>query len=249
METQINHSRHYSKLTPAAKEFIAGVDHDFQELIVKDVLALAKKRKAIDEKISVVDVLNITDKLIDFNSVENKKNLIAWIAVLGAVLFGAAGILDYLVQYGFVFEKIDWIFSTIIALNMLGFTWIVYDFVRIKTFKNKQVLSCQAHDDIMYLNNESELVLRWEIIEQEAKKVMLQKEKRVANNESATQVISYLMNIVAEDSNDSAMTRELLNVRNRILLEEYTLTEVQRRTYLQYADNLIRKLEDELQEF
>ncbi len=229
----------YDKLTPSAKEALGELTEKFREDLLSKALDNAQKRDTANKEISLRDILDakqLFGKLEEKEKYEFKiKRKTLLISISGAV-YAIAGILIYLFQNNrFTLENdLGLIIAVIgILLSLISFLYGQINFKKdlfttTSTFKS---------------TTDYEIVNRWQIIETLAKQLMTDDDQREAKNNSVGFLIRFLSHKVAEDKKEFLQIRELLQIRNKILHEDYNLSDVDRKRYLDFADVLIQRLE------
>lgn len=234
----------YNKLTPSAKEALSELTEEFREELLLKALTIAQERDTANKEISLRDILEAkqpSGKLLENEKYEFKRKRMTLLISFSGAVYAIAGILIYLFQNKkFALENdLGLIIAVIgILLSLIGFLYGQIISKRYLFTKTSTTTSTFTR------SSDYEIVKRWHIIETLARQFMTEDDQREAKNNSVGFLIRFLSHKVARDEKEFLQIRELLQTRNKILHEEYKLSDVERQRYLDFADALIQRLEN-----
>ncbi|MDQ0781344.1 hypothetical protein [Chryseobacterium sp. W4I1] len=241
----MNNENINSKLTPSAKEALNELTEDFKENLIEKAYTIAKERNTANREISLRDILeaqqpsqNIIEKqkYTDYR----RKRWTMLISFSGAI-YAIAGILLYLFQN----KKFSIENDLGLIIAVIGILLTLLAFIYGQLINKRQYLYTTTTTTT---NNFSEIdsfeiVKRWQIIEQLTVSVMKEKNISDSKSNSVSQVIKYLTENFTKSEVDYLNIKQLLQSRNKILHEGYSLSDAEKKKYIEIADNLIEKLE------
>ncbi len=233
----------YSKLTPSAQEALDKMVSEYRDSLLEKAFLLAQERETASKEISLRDILE-TNQLkhsgIGIEKSENrKKRMISLLALSGAV-YSVLGILIYLFQNKKFAVETD--LGLIIAITgiIISLISFLYGQLISKRYSFTQTTTATS---IYSQSNDYDIVKRWQIIETLAKKFMTEADQKEAKNNSVGFLIRFLSHKVAKDEKEFLKIRELLQMRNKILHQQYNMSDNERKEFLELADDLIERLE------
>jgi uncharacterized protein YutE (UPF0331/DUF86 family) len=161
------------------------------------------------------------------------------ISFSGAI-YAVAGILIYLYQNKKFSIEND--LGLIIAI--VGILLSLIAFLYGQLLSKRQFSSNTFTTTTTYSSADSyEIVKRWQLIETLAKKTMSEDDQKNPMSNSVSFLIRFLSHKVAKNEKEFLKIRELLQLRNKILHEQYKLNDNERLEFLAFADDLIERLE------
>lgn len=235
----------YSKLTPSAQEALEKLTIEYRDELLQKAFFLAQERETANKEISLRDILESNQpRIIRSNAEksESRKKRLIYLITISGVVYSVLGILLYLFQNKKFAIETD--LGLIIAvsgvlLSLMGFLYT--QILSKRSYERKSIAVEMEGVGINY--NEYDIVKRWQIIEQLTLRQMSENGVIDPKTRSLSQVIKFLTENFAKSEPDFLKTRELLQVRNKILHEQYSMTDKQKKEYLDFADDLIEKLE------
>jgi len=240
----MNNENIYSKLTPSAKEALNELSEEFKESLLENAFRIADKRDTASREISLRDILEA--KQSSQQSFEKEKYYAdrrkRWIMLLSfsGAIYAAAGILIYLFQNKQFSVEND--LGLIVAI--IGILISLISFLYGQLLSRRQFFSIKVSPSSTFSNTANfEIVKRWQIIETLAKKVMAEADPKDLMSNSVSFLIRFLSHKIAKDEKEFLKIRELLQLRNKILHEQYSLSDKERIEFLEFADDLINRLE------
>lgn len=231
------------KLTPSAKEAFEEATFEFQELLITRANSLAQKGQTGDKEISLRDVLEAKEilfktKVEKEKADQRRKRLMTLISLSGA-LYSLIGVLIYLWQNKeFSVEKN---LGLIIAFTGVITIFVSYVYSQLIT---RRVEAKENKSDLDYVTTDSdfEIIKRWQIIEKMGSNLMRQTGYTDNESRSINDILKFLAKELKSDRLYLEM-RELLNIRNKILHEGYSLTKQEKQLYIDNANRIIEQLE------
>lgn len=232
----------YSKLTPSAKEALNELSEEYKSLLLERAHKIAEERETAGKEISLRDILEAqktTQTPHEADKYDYKKRRWTLLLSLSGAVYAAAGILIYLYQNKKFNSEND--IGLIIAVVGILVTLIAFLYGQLTT---RRYNSLFGHKDYLRANyKDYEIVKRWQLIEELAKKSMSPIDKSDFQSDSVSFLIRLLSHKVAKNEEEFLKIRELLQVRNKIIHEGYHMNERQRKELLNFSDELIQRLE------
>lgn len=234
----------YSKLTPSAKDELTELTENFRESLLEKAYTIAKDRDTANREISLRDILEAqqpTDSAIEKDKVEFKRKRWTTIISFSGAVYAVAGILIYLFQNKKFSIESD--LGLIIAIIGVLFSLIAFLYSQLIS---KRYFTLQTTNTKSTYSNENDydIVKRWQIIESLARKIMSEKDKNDSMSNSVSFLIRFLSHKIAKDEEEFLKIRELLQMRNKIIHEQYKMSGGERKEFLKLADDLIERLEN-----
>lgn len=241
--TMIDESK-YSKLTPSANEELERLTNEFRESLFDKAYSIANERDTATKEIALRDILDAQqpiDQIIYKNKTsEYKKNQLLMLVSFSATIYAIGGILIYLIKNEtFSFKNDLGLIIAIIGVLLALFSVLVSQLISKRNLFTFAGLSQKYDDNVDSL----EIVRRWQIIENLAKKVMTESDKKELTSSSVSFIIRFLSHKIAKDKTEFLKIRELLRLRSKILHENYKLNSKEKKEYINFADDLIERLE------
>lgn len=240
----MNNESIYSKLTPSAKKALDELTEGYRNSLIENAYIIAKERDTANKEVSLRDILEAEQPIelsikrkSEYLDYKRRRSLIL-ISFSGAV-YAILGILLYLYQNKKFSIETD--LGLIIAIigGVLAIVAFLYgQLLSIRQQFNKKALT----DREVSKNDNYDIVRKWQIIEQLTTSIMKSRNVSDAKYNAVNQVIRYLTENFATSERDYVTIRELLQTRNKILHEGITLSENEKKHYIEIADNLIDKL-------
>jgi hypothetical protein len=230
----------YSKFTPSAKEELESIIEKYKEQIINKAYYIAEERQTANREVGLRDVIeaNRSPKegvgIVRSSIRQTKLPLV--ISFLG-LIYAFGGIALVIVRnkdiikdqnFGFI------IFAAGICLMLFG---VFYNLI-FSPYKLKVATSPKVK-----FNEDFEIVKKWQIIEELAKKSISNTDKDELKLNSVSFLIRYLSHKIAKDEIEYLKIRKLLLTRNKILHENYKLDDNERKELLDFANELIERLE------
>lgn len=238
----------YSKLTPSAKDELNKLTDNFKAAILEKAFIIATERDTANREISLRDILEaqqsayrLGDSDTDYDN--RRKKRIMFISLSGAV-YAISGIFIYLYQNNLFSTKngIGLIIAFFgIILSISAYIFGQYYSKRIILSNGKTLI----HKSDYPSNHRFEIVKRWQLIEELAKKSVSEKEQKEMRSYSVSYLIRFLSHKIAKDEEDFQKIRELLQLRNKIVHKQYQPNVVEINEFLNFADDLINRLESQ----
>jgi hypothetical protein len=237
----MNNEDIYSRLTPSAQEALNKLTIEYRDELLQKAFLIAQERETANKEISLRDILESNQpKVAGTNRLksESRKKRLFYLITLSGVVYSILGILLYLIQNKKFIVETD--LGLIIALSGIIISMTAFLYTQILS-KRTFELKVLERTDSNY--NDFDVVKRWQIIEQLTIRLMSEKGIIDPKSRSLSQVIKFLTENFAQSEKDFLKTRELLQVRNRVLHEQFSMTDQQKKEYLDFANSLIEKLE------
>jgi hypothetical protein len=234
----------YSKLTPSAKEALNELTEEFKESVLEKAYTIATERDTANREISLRDILEAkqpSKQTIEKEKYyEYKRKRWTMIISFSGAIYAVAGILIYLYQNKKFSIEND--LGLIIAI--VGILLSLIAFLYGQLLSKRQFSSNTFTTTTTYSSADSyEIVKRWQLIETLAKKTMSEDDQKNPMSNSVSFLIRFLSHKVAKNEKEFLKIRELLQLRNKILHEQYKLNDNERLEFLAFADDLIERLE------
>jgi len=234
----------YSKLTPSAKEELDKIVGEFREMLFEKAYNIANERDTASKEISLRDILEahqyLRPKTSKSDKVEEKKNRFFMLLTLSAIIYAIGGIIIYLIiNKSFSIEKDLGLIIAIVGTLLALFSMFALQFK--KRLDNSSLLSSERRSE--KTTESFELVRRWQKIEELSKRLMTESDKNESTSNSVGFQIRFLSHKIAKDETEFLKIRELLQLRNRILHENYKLSSKEFAQFIDFADELIDRLE------
>lgn len=234
----------YSKLTPSAKEEMDKITDEFSKRLIDKAYNIANGRETASKEISLRDILEAHQQVSQINSkiksFESKKYRFFFLVSFSATLYAIGGILIYLfLNRAFSLEK-----DLGLIIAIIGVLLALFSILYIQMISNREYSkSSGSIKGNFNLTDSFDLVRRWQIIEELSKKLMSESDKEQSTSNSLSFQIRFLSHKIAKDEKEFLKIRELLQLRNKILHENYRLSTKEYSEFLQFADELINRLE------
>jgi hypothetical protein len=234
----------YSKLTPSAKEELDKITSEFREMLFERAFSIANERDTASKEISLRDILEAQQFLRQVNSrsnrIEEKKSRFFTLITISAIIYAIGGIIIYLViNKNFSFEKDLGLIIAIVGVLLALFSMLGLLFT--KKFNNSSLFNSEKR--IEKTEDNFELVRRWQKIEELSKKLMTESDEKGSTPNSVGFQIRFLSHKIAKDETEFLKIRELLQIRNKILHENYNISPKEFNQFIRFADELIERLE------
>jgi hypothetical protein len=238
----------YSKLTPSAKDALNELTDSFREEILERAFTIAQERATANKEISLRDILEAKQPTLKIaekeKAVYRRKRWTLLISLSGAI-YSLAGILIYLYQNKKF--SLDNDFGLVIAVVGILITLIGYLYGQL--ISKRYLFATTTTKISTFANsNDYEIVKRWQVIESLAKEFMSEADQKEARNNSVGFLIRFLSHKAAMNEKEFLKIRELLQTRNKILHEQYKLNDNERKEFLEFADEIIQRLENSKEE-
>jgi hypothetical protein len=234
----------YAKLTPSASEELDKITNEFREILLESAFNLASERDTASKEISLRDVLeaqqHLRQKVSKSKLIEEKKNRFFTLISVSAIIYAIGGIIIYLViNKTFSFEKDLGLLISIIGVLLALFSMLTLLISR--RYDGHSPLSLEKR--IERTDDSFELVRRWQKIEELSKKLMNESDEKESISNSIGFQIRFLSHRIAKDETEFLKIRELLQLRNKIVHENYNLSQKEFTQFINFADELIERLE------
>lgn len=238
----------YSKLTPSAKNELNKIADEFKNKLLEKAFLIATERNTAGREISLRDILEAqqpSDWLNEsFEYYEYKKRRRIIIILISGALYTISGILIYLYQNNLfsIKNEIGLTISLIgIIVSIFAFIYYQFSMRRISYFNNNTSIQ-KSYRSPSY---NFEIVKRWQMIEELAKSSMSQEEQNSISSNSVSYLIRFLSHKIAKDEDDFQKIRELLQLRNKIVHEQYRPNSKENTEFLNFSEDLINRLENQ----
>jgi len=234
----------YSKLTPSAKVEMEKITDEFTKSLFDTAYNIANERETASKEISLRDILEAQQQVRQKNekikSFENKKYRFLFLISFSATIYAIGGILIYLfLNRDFSLQKDLGLIIAIVGVLLALFSILYTQMIS----KREYSRSSESVKGRYNLTDSFDLVRRWQIIEELSKKLMTESDKEQSTSNSLGFQIRFLSHKIAKDEKEFLKIRELLQLRNKILHENYRLSTKEYSEFLQFADELINRLE------
>lgn len=229
----------YSYLTKAAKDELELKTIEFKEQLLRNAYKSAERKQRDVKEISLTDILGSYKK--DLSTLENSEHSIVlskrirWqrLITISGITYTILGVGLYMYQNGLIETKNS--IGLIVAIVGIMFTLIAqylkYPLIRISSNEDKSDFSSQSKYTI---------VDRWGTIEQLGRKIFEENFPNV-NKQSFSSIINFLGKQLTKESYMDL--RKLLDLRSRILHEDYRPTKSELDWSIKASDNIILQLE------
>lgn len=230
------------KLTPAAKEFLWQVQKEYSEKLMNMAYTIAQSHDVVNPEISRNDILESLklEKELNFISIKKlslQEKIKKIVLIVGGtyVLCGTALIGFYKLFYNS--DRIN--FGPIFNTEVIGLVVSVFGVIVL-------VISCISYSyrpkRKLDLNLSSIIIVyKWQIIENLISKFFMKNEPIIADK-SLKNKLNYFFVKFAGEQDLSYNIKKLLNMRNKIIYENYELDETELKLIINLADELIDKL-------
>lgn len=233
------------KLTPSAKIALKETADEISSKILERALEIAQSRNTSEMEISLRDIIEAKEQLLDFKVQQEKsdykrKRLSLMISLSGAI-YALAGIILFMYQSNNFDLKSDLglIVTSIGILTMLlGFiyTQLIYK-------KTSNIRTIIDREYSIENKTDYDVVQRWQVIEKLTSDIM--KENGFTENKarSVNSIIDFLSTHLS-DVNSVNKLRHLLMTRNKILHEFYQPSRAEKTELINFSNSIIKTLED-----
>jgi len=232
----------YSKLTPSAKEALNELSEEYKSSLLERAHKIAVEREAAGKEISLRDILEAqktTQATTEIDKNEYKKKRWTLLLSLSGAVYAAAGILIYLYQNKKFSTEND--IGLIIAIVGILVTLIAFLFGQ---FAFRKYINTSNHKDYLRASyKDYEIVKRWQLIEELARKNMSPIDKSEFKSDSVSFLIRFLSHKVAKNEEEFLKIRKLLQARNKIIHEGYQMNDQERNELVKFSDELIQRLQ------
>ena len=229
-----------NKLTPAAKEALDELSQEYYNGLLEKAFKIAQRRQTVDREISLRDIIEAQDRELkgksNIEGYQDRKKRWSTLISLSGATYAAAGITIYLWQNNKF--NIEQDLGLIIAIVGILITLVGYFYAQILPKRMISIGNYKESEVAVTSDSDLDLVKRWQIIERLASEKLSDKDKH-----SFRSILQYLSENYTSSDNEMMKLKQLLDLRNRILHESYGLSKHERTEYLEFADNLIDKLE------
>lgn len=233
----------YTKLTPSAKEALNELSEEYKSSLLERAHKIAAERETASKEISLRDILEAqknTQVTTEIDKNEYKRKRWTLLLSLSGAVYAAAGILIYLYQNKKFSIEND--IGLIIAIVGILVTLIAF---LLGQFANRKYISTSNHKDYLRASYQDyEIVKRWQLIEELARKNMSPIDKSEFKSDSVSFLIRFLSHKVAKNEDEFLKIRKLLQARNKIIHEGYKMNDQERNELIKFSDELIQRLED-----
>ncbi|MTH16247.1 hypothetical protein [Flavobacterium sp. LC2016-01] len=234
--------KHLEKFTPSAEQALEETVLELYELIVNRANLIAQKGQTGDKEISLRDILEAKESLfkakIEKDKADNRRKRLMTVISLTGALYSIVGVFIYVYQnQDFAIEKN---LGLVIALTGIVTIFVGFTYTQLLLRKHEDK---QQENVIKYsLNDEFDIIKRWQLIEKLGSNLMIKKGYTNNESKSINDILKFLASELKNESHNIEM-RELLTIRNKILHEGYELGKHERQSYLEKADKIIEVLE------
>lgn len=232
----------YSKLTPSAKEALDEFVEEYKSKLLEKAYFIAEERNTANKEISLRDIIETHQASLKTYQdkakyLEYKRRRWVMMLTFSGAIYAVGGLLIYLFQN----KK----FSIESDLGLL--VAIIGILISLVAFLYGQLISKKSYDFYTkkseIIEDNYDIVKRWQIIENLAKKIMTETDKNELSSNSVGFIIRFLSHKVAKNEKEFLKIRELLQLRNKILHSNYELSKSERIEFLNFADEIIERLE------
>ncbi len=237
----------YSKLTPSAEDELSKIADDFKSDLLDRAHLIAIERQTANKEISLVDILEANlshkEKVVNKEEKVYKRRRLAYLASFSGAIYAVLGILIYMIQNKvFSFEKDLGLVIAALGILISLMTFLVG---QLRLRRDYSIIQNTLDEKRLKKNTkyEYEIVDKWRVIEKLAFNVMSEDEKDNQSTESVSFLIKFLAHKVADNEEEYFKIRHLLKIRNKIVHDNYTMSEIEAKEYLSFADQLILRLE------
>lgn len=247
MDTQNNISK---RLSNSAVEELNSIESEFKKILLEKADEYSKNSNTKGKEISLSDLIDAKNDILGKKNNDTIELLriiknglkYTYSGILMLIMGGATIImLSYIQKAPLLFDKISiTIFLVLglifILLGLLGLSIIVN--------KKKREIEIQMNKaDYKYL---SKIVIKWNTIENLTSHLMAQKGVSEQNSKSINLIISQLDKLLESDHEKEEL-RRLLQMRNRIVHENYTLSTQEEIEMIKIANHILMLIEDKLE--
>jgi len=239
--TMINENL-YSKLTTSAKDALNELTEEFKETLLEKAHNIAEDRGTGEKEIALRDIIEAQRPIstsTDLDKTEYRKKRWTLLISLSGAVYAGGGILIYLYQNKKISVEND--IGLIIAIVGILLSLIAFFYGQLVSKKYMSSINSKSY--LKSISRDYEIVKRWQIIEELAKKNMSPTDKNEFKSNSVSFLIRFLSHKVAKDEDEFLKIRKLLQIRNKIIHEGYRMNENERMELLNFSDELIKRLE------
>lgn len=231
----------YSKLTPSAKETLNELSEEYKSSLVEKAFTIAQERDTANKEISLRDILEAKQPLqrdIEKRTYfDNRRKRWTILISFSGAIYAVAGLLIYLFQNKkFSIENDLGLIIAIVGILLSLVAFLYGQLISKSSISTRTFTTAYTTTSDNY-----EIVKRWHVIENLAKKLMTETDKEMSK--SVSFLIRFLSHKIAKNEQEFLKIRELLQLRNKILHEQYNLSDNERKEFLYFADDLIERLE------
>jgi hypothetical protein len=192
------------------------------EISLRDILEAHQQLKLIKNKIKATELI---------------KNKVFLLISFIATFYAIGGLTIYLIINSNLLLKRD--LGLIIAIVSIVIAMIAILYTQLQS--RRSISLNLISEKGKYNDDNFDIVHRWKIIEDQSRKLMTETDKKESN--SIGFQIRFLSHMIARDEKEYFRIRELLQLRNKILHENYRLNPREYKEFLAFADDLIERLE------
>lgn len=234
----MNNKEIYQYLTPAAKEELANKINEFESKVVSKAYKSATRNQEDIKEISLSDILKATSepelriktsKSLKYN-LYKKERFYKLISLTG-ILYAIIGIGIYLYQSDLINLKA----SSGLIITIVGIVFAIAGLVLKSSFTSKSRIS--------YLEEHSQLAGKYDIVDRWQKLENLALDRVEINEKRGkiSSVINFYRSILSEQ--DFLEFRKMLDIRNRILHENYRPSNSTYKRIIDLSERLLDRVE------
>lgn len=241
----MDNDKHLEKFTPSALKAIEDITNEVTYTISKRAIEIAKSRRTAEEEISLRDLLEAKEQILDSKFQEEKsqyrRKRLALMILLGGIIYSLAGIVMYISKN----KKFDINNDIGLVIFCVGVITMILGIAYIQLINRKQYLQDRvlSHDYSMDIKTDYDLVQRWQIIEKLTSIIMLEKGITENKAKSVNSIIEFLSNELVDDESKRNL-KHLLQTRNKILHEFYKPTKNEKTELINFSNKVIEILEN-----
>lgn len=240
-----NRNIHIEKLTPSAKNALKETADEISSKILKRALEIAQSRNTSEMEISLRDIIEAKEQLLDFKVQQEKsdyrrKRLSLMISLTGAT-YAVAGIILYMFQS----KNFDLKSDLGLVVSSIGILTMLLGFIYTQLIYKRTNIIRPAVDKDYSLETKTDydVVQRWQIIEKLTSDIMRESGFTENKSRSVNSIIDFLSTHLV-DINSINKLRQLLMTRNRILHEFYQPSRAEKADLINFSNSIIKTLEE-----
>ena len=238
-----NQNFYKEKLTPAAKDALKEEVEEFETMLMKKAFSIAERENNSDKEISLRDILEARDLLINIKKhslrENNRRRRLGTLITTTGALYSTVGVFIYMYQNSSIILENN--LGLVVALTgiITVFSGLIYNQY---LSRKLELLNTDKEISIANINDDFDIVKKWGIIEKLGSNLMLKNGFNINESRSVNDILKFL----SKELHDEKLYGDLmdiLNIRNKIIHDGFNLNKTKRIDYLNKANKIIKLLE------
>lgn len=246
MDTQNNISK---RLSYSAVEELNSIQSEFKEILLEKANEYSKRSSTKGKEISLSDLIDAKNDIFGKKNNDTiellqiiKNGLRSIYTGILMLIMGGATILmlSFIQKSPLLFDKIS-----ITIFIVLGLLLILFGLLGLSIIVNKKKRDIESQMSKANYKNLSKIVIKWNAIENLTSHLMTKNGVSEENSKSIKLIISQLDKMLKNDEEKEDL-KKLLQVRNRIIHENLTLSTQEEIEMIKIANHILMLIEEKL---